>query len=190
MRSSSASPSLGSNSLTPVPISGTRFKKSRSVEGRLRPRVLLKGSECGARARNDTLRSRAASGIMLTGTTTGPGGAFPGLGQAGAGNARVRSARSPPPGWGGLTGSSAPAASQEAWPGVAPKGPTPRRQEPRWNADRRARPAGRAPHARWPEVGYTRLSAFRFLFSFACIVGWAERSETHAQHGGLRCVRS
>jgi hypothetical protein len=25
---------------------------------------------------------------MLTGTTTGPGGAFPGLGQAGAGNAR------------------------------------------------------------------------------------------------------
>ena len=41
-------------------------------------------------ARNDTLRTRAASGIMLTGTTTGPGGAFPGLGQAGAGNARVR----------------------------------------------------------------------------------------------------
>ena len=47
-------------------------------------------SECGARARTDTLRTRAASGIMLTGTTTGPGGAFPGLGQAGAGNARVR----------------------------------------------------------------------------------------------------
>ena len=45
-------------------------------------------SECGARARNDTLRSRAASGIMLTGIMTGPGGAFPGLGQAGAGNAR------------------------------------------------------------------------------------------------------
>jgi len=32
----------------------------------------------------------AALGIMLTGTTTGPGSAFPGLGQAGAGNARVR----------------------------------------------------------------------------------------------------
>jgi hypothetical protein len=46
-------------------------------------------SECGARARNDTLRSRAASGIMLTGIMTGPGGAFPGLGQAGAGNARL-----------------------------------------------------------------------------------------------------
>jgi hypothetical protein len=45
-------------------------------------------SECGARARNDTIRTRAALGIMLTGTTTGPGGAFPGLGQAGAGNAR------------------------------------------------------------------------------------------------------
>ena len=47
-------------------------------------------SECGARARNDTLHVRAASGIMLADITTGPGGAFPGLGQAGAGNARVR----------------------------------------------------------------------------------------------------
>jgi hypothetical protein len=96
-------------------------------------------SECGARGRNDTVRSRAASGIMLTGTTTGPGGAFPGLGQAGAGNARVSGAGSPPPGWGGLTGSSALVTSQEAWPGVAPEGRKPRRQEPRWNAVRRAR---------------------------------------------------
>ena len=54
-------------------------------------------SECGARARKDTVRSRAASGIMLTGTTTGPGGAFPGLGQAGAGNAHVAAQGLRPP---------------------------------------------------------------------------------------------
>ena len=59
-------------------------------------------SECGARARKDTVRSRAASGIMLTGTTTGPGGAFPGLGQAGAGNARLAARSLSPPGWGEL----------------------------------------------------------------------------------------
>jgi hypothetical protein len=46
-------------------------------------------SECGARARKDTVRSRAASGIMLFGTTADAGGAFPGLGQVGAGNARL-----------------------------------------------------------------------------------------------------
>ncbi len=45
-------------------------------------------SECGACARTDTVCSRAALGIMLAGTTAGAGGAFPGLGQAGAGNAR------------------------------------------------------------------------------------------------------
>ncbi len=141
-------------------------------------------SECGARARNDTLRSRAASGIMLTGTTTGPGGAFPGLGQAGAGNARVRSARSPPPGWGGLTGSSAPATSQEAWPGVAPKGRTPRRQEPRWNADRRARPAGRAPRpmARRMDTCVCRRSA---SFSFV-IASEAKQSSTAVTLSGQR----
>jgi hypothetical protein len=33
-----------------------------------------------------------------------------------------------------------PAASQEAWPEAAPAGLTPRRQEPWWNADRRACP--------------------------------------------------
>ena len=46
-------------------------------------------SKCGARARKDTVRSRAASGIMLAGTKTGVGGAAPGLGQEGAGNARL-----------------------------------------------------------------------------------------------------
>ena len=61
-------------------------------------------SECGARGRKDTVRSRAASGIMLAGTTTGPGGAFPGLGQAGAGNARVAAQGLRPPVGASFTG--------------------------------------------------------------------------------------
>ena len=68
-------------------------------------------SESGARGRNDTRRSRAASGIMRTGTTAGLGGAFPGLGQAGAGNARLANAFA--------------AASQEAWPGAERNGREP-----------------------------------------------------------------
>ena len=68
-------------------------------------------SECGARARKDTVRSRAASGIMLSGTTAGAGGAFPGLGQVGAGNARLANAMA--------------TASQEAWPGAERKGREP-----------------------------------------------------------------
>jgi hypothetical protein len=45
-------------------------------------------SECGARGRNDTVRTRAASGIMQAGITTGRWGAATGLGQVWAGNAR------------------------------------------------------------------------------------------------------
>jgi hypothetical protein len=37
-------------------------------------------SECGARGRNDTVRTRAASGIMQAGITTGRWGAATGLG--------------------------------------------------------------------------------------------------------------
>ena len=44
-------------------------------------------------ARGFAIRSRAASGITLAGTTAGAGGAFPGLGQAGAGNARLEAQR-------------------------------------------------------------------------------------------------
>jgi hypothetical protein len=65
---------------------------SRSVQDAFGRGYSRKRSGSGARARSDTLRSRAASGIMLAGITTGPGGAFPGLGQAGAGNARERCA--------------------------------------------------------------------------------------------------
>jgi hypothetical protein len=68
-------------------------------------------SESGARARKDTVRSRAASGIMLTGTTAGPWGASTGLGQVGAGNARLANAMA--------------TASQEAWPGAERKGRKP-----------------------------------------------------------------
>ena len=46
------------------------------------------GSGRGARARTDTVRSRAASGIMSTGITAGARGAAAGLGQERAGNAR------------------------------------------------------------------------------------------------------
>jgi hypothetical protein len=70
-------------------------------------------SECGARARNDTIRDRAVSGIMPAGTTAGAGGAFPGLGQAGTGNARS------------ANGLGLAAASQEAWPETAPEGRKP-----------------------------------------------------------------
>ena len=76
---------------------------SRSVRDAFGRGYSRKRSECGARGRNDTVRSRAASGIMLSGTTAGPGGAFPGLGQAGAGNARLAAQSLSPPGWGELT---------------------------------------------------------------------------------------
>jgi hypothetical protein len=46
-------------------------------------------SESGPRGRNDTVRSRAAPGIMSAGITTGAWGAATGLGQESAGNARA-----------------------------------------------------------------------------------------------------
>jgi hypothetical protein len=57
---------------------------------------------------------------------------FTGLGQTGAGNARL------------AKGVASAVASQEAWPGVEPEGLAARRQEPRWNADRRAAPEASA----------------------------------------------
>lgn len=61
---------------------------SRSPEGAFAKRIRKWG---GMRCPRAGLagRARAASGIMLAGTRTGPGGAFPGLGQAGAVNDRV-----------------------------------------------------------------------------------------------------
>ena len=76
------------NSLTFVSVSATN-RESRSVKDAFGRGYSRMRSECGARARKDTVRSRAASGIMLSGTTAGAGGAFPGLGQVGAGNTRL-----------------------------------------------------------------------------------------------------
>jgi len=50
--------------------------------------LLIAQSGRGARARTDTVRTRAASGIMSTGITAGARGAAAGLGQERAGNAR------------------------------------------------------------------------------------------------------
>ena len=46
-----------------------------------------------------------------------------------------------------------PAASQETWPGVALADRKVQRQEPRWNADRRAHPSGCAPHRKMRRLG-------------------------------------
>jgi hypothetical protein len=54
---------------------------------------------------------------------------------------------------GRLSGPNAPAESPEAWPDAEPWGPTSPWREPQWNAGRRARPAGRAPHLASAEVG-------------------------------------
>jgi len=58
-------------------------------------------------ARGLALRARAALGITRSGTTAGVRGAASGLGQEGAGNARLANFES---------------ASQEAWPGAEPEG--------------------------------------------------------------------
>jgi hypothetical protein len=92
---------IATSHLTLIPNSVTN-RESRSVKDAFGRGYSRKRSECGARGRKDTVRSRAASGIMLSGTTAGAGGAFPGLGQAGAGNARLAARSLSPPGWGEL----------------------------------------------------------------------------------------
>jgi hypothetical protein len=129
-----------------------------------------------------TAAPRAAPGIMLTGTTTGPGGAFPGLGQAGAGNARVRAQGLRPPV--GATAQDRTSCRVPRKPGLElrPRGESPdgksRGGTPTGErAALSARAAPLAPAATRPpspasgrreEVRrggwYTRLSAFRFLF--------------------------
>ena len=51
--------------------------------------LLIAHSGRGARARTDTVRTRAASGIMSAGITTGARGASAGLGQESADNFRL-----------------------------------------------------------------------------------------------------
>ena len=95
-----------------------------------------------------TTRARAAPGIIHAGTTAGAGGAVPGLGQVKAGNARL----DPRPRKHGL--------ELSRWLSG-------RWREPRWSAERRARPkrrqhwpAWRAPHPLVRLVEW-RLSALR-----------------------------
>ena len=138
------------------------------------------------------LRSRAASGISLPPPPYPPpqaGEGREGVARGasldwdrffGAGNTRCNGARSPPPGWGGRTGSSAPAKSQEAWPEVEPWGRKSLWREPWWNAGRRARPQAEggasrffvARTARRLRAGHEtlRLPAFRFPFIWSVIV--------------------
>ena len=66
--------------MTFVAISVTILSESRSVRDAIARVLSIVRSECGARGRNDTLRTRAASGIMQAGITTGRWGAATGLG--------------------------------------------------------------------------------------------------------------
>jgi hypothetical protein len=121
-----------------------------------------KRSECGARARTCNPLP-GGFGHHLTGTTTGPGGAFPGLGQAGAGNARLETQGLRPPVGAGLQdrasrhvpGSLAWSCAQRA------KAPTARAV-----VERRQASASRWTRAASVDADgrITRLSAFRFLF--------------------------
>ena len=99
-----------------------KLRISLESRGRLRPRVLPKAERerCPRAERYTPLPGSS----MRAGITAGAGGAFPGLGQAGAGNARLV-AQDLRPGSGGFSGSCALAASQEAWPGAERKGREP-----------------------------------------------------------------
>jgi hypothetical protein len=121
-----------------------------------------KRSESGARGRICNPLP-GGFGHHLTGITTGPGGAFPGLGQAGAGNARLETQGLRPPVGAGLQdrasrhvpGSLAWSCAQRA------KAPTARAV-----VERRQASASRWTRAASVDADgrITRLSAFRFLF--------------------------
>ena len=125
-------------------------------------------SECGARGRNDTLRTRAASGIMQAGITTGRWGAATGLGQVWAGNARNNCVRCCPRK--GERHRSAflprprkPGLKSQLGDGILPQ------REPRWNADRRAAPSFILPRMRgriWR--GAAAVPAARQIASSVC----------------------
>ena len=131
--------------LTSVPISDTS-RESRSSRDAFGRGYSRKRSECGARARKDTVRSRAASGIMLTGTTTGPGGAFPGLGQAGAGNARVGARGLRPPVGAGLQDRALLPRPRKPGLELRPRGESPDGESRGGTPTGERVPHGRAPH--------------------------------------------
>ena len=77
------------DNLTFVSISGTFVTNLAHVKGR-RLRGYPRAAERVRRPRAGRYGPLPGGfGHQLAGTTTGPGGAFPGLGLAGAGNARV-----------------------------------------------------------------------------------------------------
>ena len=123
--------------------------ESRSVKDAFGRGYSRMWSECGTRGRNDTIRSRAASGnyarpalrpvceITLAG-----------LGQEGAGNARLRSARFFEPGCSKLWDRASDQVPGSAYLELS-CGVRSLQQEPRWNADRRACPLPNPP----PQAG-------------------------------------
>jgi hypothetical protein len=115
--------------LSPI-LTNTASSDKSSAESRSRKGTCSRGdpgmrSECGAHGRSRKPLP-GSFGHHLAGTTTGPGGAFPGLGLMGAGNAcekvhdrfgkpvstfpdhAPKNARSFAPGWAKLTGSNVP----------------------------------------------------------------------------------
>ena len=137
-------------------------------------------------------RTRAALGIMRTGTTTGRWGASTGLGQVGAGNARSQ-LRSVLPSEGDRHRPALRPRPRK--PGLEPRafGRKPVAQSREWNADRRARPQRRvgasrplrgAPRTRWCGQSHLRLPAFRFLRFFFSSCPAIARKGDHPKGGG------
>jgi hypothetical protein len=132
----------------------------------LRRRHAGGGSERAVPAGGVAIRSRAASGISVLALQTRLRGAR----WTGIGRGRVTPAQTasvPPPEEGRLRQRRS-AASQEAWPEVAPRDGILSRAEPRWNADRRAHPEGCAavPAARHEDQCVCRRSA-SFIYCLA-----------------------
>src|SRR5665213_1171335 len=151
----------------------TRSPKDASSEG-----TCWRRGECGARGWGHTPRSRAAWASACRHYDRRVR-CITGLGQARGGrNSRFNCARSPRPGWRGLTGSSAPAESQEAWPELSlgmmspsceSRGGTPTGELPPpipSPASGEGKGGGSAA-SDGAAVVDPRLSAFRFLFLLA-----------------------
>ena len=129
-------------------------------------RVLPKSGASAVPARGRYSPLPGSFGHHLTGTTTGPGGAFPGLGLAGAGNARLGARGLRPP---------VGAALQDRTSRLVPRKPglklRPRAERPNGKS-RGGTPTGErvpldARRARWRGGWTMRLSAFRLSFFFS-----------------------
>jgi hypothetical protein len=119
-------------------------------------------SECGARGRGHTLRSRAAWASACRHYDRCVR-CFTGLGQAGTGNARGAAQGLRPPVGAGLPDRALLPGPRKHGLRLSQRRRKSLGREPWWNADRRARFARRAPRAS-ADNGWLRLPAFRFLF--------------------------